>query len=358
VARRDYYEVLGVKKNASTDEIKKAFRALALKYHPDRNAGDADAERHFREAAEAWNVLGDAENRARYDRLGPLYTESGRPPSPDQVNDMLREAFGGLFRRRRADGPGEDLTYTLTISLEDAAKGVDRPLIIQRQVRCVRCDGTGDHPENRVSCVACGGSGKSAARRIFRTECATCDGKGYKPTDKCDICRGEKRRPTEETLRVKVPRGVATGSKLRLRNKGNDATPALGAALAPTGDLYVLVQVEEHPLFRRRGPDLLCEVPVSLAEIALGADLVVPTLEGTTTIRIPPGTPSGKSFRLPGRGLQGEAGKGDLHVKVDVETPAELSAEARAALQAFSASMTPASHPRRAEYQDAMKARR
>lgn len=357
MARRDYYEVLGVKKNASSDEIKKAFRALALKYHPDRNAGNADAERHFREVAEAWDVLGDAEKRARYDRLGPLYTDSGRPPSPDQVNEMLREAFGGLFRRRRGDGPGEDLTYTIPIPLEEAATGVERTLVIQRQVRCTRCDGTGDHPENRKPCATCGGSGKSAGRRLFRSECAACDGKGYVPSAPCDRCRGEKRVPLEETLRVKVPAGVATGSKLRLRQKGNDAAAPYGGAHGPTGDLYVLIQVEEHPLFRRRGPDLLCEVPVALTDLALGADLVVPTLDGTTVIRIPPGTPSGRSFRLPGRGLPGESGRGDLHVKVDIEIPTELNAEARAALQAFAAASA-ASHPRRTDYLHAMKARR
>ncbi len=357
MARRDYYEVLGVKKSAGPEEIKKSFRVLALKYHPDRNAGDVDAERHFREVAEAWDVLGDPDKRGRYDRLGPLYTDSGRPPTPDQVNDMLREAFGGLFRRRRADGPGEDLTYTLTISLEEASRGLERTLVVLRTVRCTPCQGSGDHPENRIPCASCGGSGKSATRRLFRTDCAVCDGKGYKPTGKCDRCVGEKRVPMEETLRVKVPAGVATGSKLRLRQKGNDPAPSLGVTPGATGDLYVLMQVEEHKLFRRRGPDLLCEIPVTLAELALGADLQVPTLEGTTTIRVPPGTPTGKSFRLPGKGLPGESGKGDLHVKVDVETPTELSAEARSALLAFQTACGNG-HPRRAEFQDAVRARR
>lgn len=358
MARRDYYDVLGVKKHASPDEIKRAFRALALKYHPDRNAGDADAERRFREVAEAWSVIGDPEKRSRYDRLGPLFTDSGRPPSSDQINDMLRETFGGLFRRRRAEGPGEDLTYTLTITLEDAAKGVERTLVIQRQVRCARCDGSGDHPENRVQCVSCGGSGKSATRRLFRSECVACDGKGYKPSSRCDKCNAEKRVPLEENLKVKVPAGVATGSKLRLRQKGNDTPPAIGFPPGTTGDLYVLVNVEEHVFFRRRGPDLLCEIPVGFTDLALGADLVVPTLDGTTTIRIPPGTASGKSFRLPGRGLPGAAGKGDLHVKVDIETPTVLSPEARAALLAFSTATAGSSHPKRAEFQDALKARR
>ncbi len=355
MARRDYYEVLGVKKNAGPDELKKAFRTLALKYHPDRNEGDTDAEARFREVAEAWDVLGDPEKRVRYDRLGPLYTDSGRPPSPDQVNDMLREAFGGLFRRRRADAPGEDLTYTLTITLEEAAKTLDRTLVVQRQVRCTRCLGTGDHAENRMPCASCGGSGKSGTRRLFRTECPVCDGKGYKPAAKCEKCNGEKRGPMEESLRVKVPAGVATGSKLRLKQKGNDAAPVVGTTAGATGDLYVLVQVQEHALFRRRGPDLLCEVPVTLAELALGADLVVPTLDGNTTIRVPPGTPSGKSFRLAGRGLPGDTGKGDLHVKLDVETPTDLGVEAKAGLLA---ALAAASHPRRAEYQSVMKVRR
>lgn len=359
MARRDYYTVLGVSRTASADEIRRAFRQLALKYHPDRNPGDADAERKFREVAEAWDTLGDPEKRQRYDTLGPLYTPSGRPPSPDELNEVLRDAFNGLFRRRRPEGPGEDLKYTLVLSLEDAAKGVERSLTVGRTVRCRDCDGSGDAREGRTPCAVCGGSGKSAARRLFRTECPQCDGKGYKPTARCERCGGEKRHPQEETLKVKVPPGVATGQKLKLRGKGNDPVPVVGVSPGPAGDLYVIVNVEEHPLFRRRGPDLLCEVPITYAEAALGAELVVPTLDGTTTIRVPPGTQPGKSFRLAGRGMPGDGGaKGDLHVRVQVEVPATLDEEARRLLQAFAERTGTGGHPARKAYHDAVRGRR
>lgn len=358
--RADYYRVLGVARDASPDEIKKAFRALALKYHPDRNPGDAEAERRFREAAEAWDVLGDPEKRSRYDRLGPLYTDSGRPPTPDELNEVLRDALGGLFRRRRADGPGEDLRYTFTISLEDAARGVERTLTVGRMVRCAPCDGTGDHPEGRERCAACNGTGKSAHRRLFRTECPVCDGRGYKPTRRCERCNGEKRHPVEETLKVKVPPGVATGMKLKLRAKGNDPIPVAGVTPGAPGDLYVIVSVEDHPLFRRRGADLLCDVPITFAEATLGGDVVVPTLDGTTTLRVPPGTPSGKAFRLAGRGLPtlDGGGRGDLHVRMTVEIPEKLPDDARQALLAFAERAGDRAHPLRAAFHERMRARR
>lgn len=359
MARRDYYTVLGVSRTASPDEIRKAFRKLALKYHPDRNPGDVDAETRFREVAEAWDVLGDPEKRVRYDRLGPLYTPSGRPPSPDEMNDILRDALNGLFRRRRPDGPGEDLKYTISLTLEEAARGLERTLTVGRTVRCRECDGSGDAREGRTPCETCNGTGKSATRRLFRTECATCDGKGYKPGARCGRCHGEKRHPLEESLKVKVPPGVATGQKLKLRGKGNDPAPTLGYSAGPPGDLLVLINVEEHPLFRRRGPDLLVEVPVTYAEAALGCELVVPTLDGTTTIRVPPGTPSGRSFRLAGRGMAGEgSGKGDLHVRVQVEIPAELDEEARRLLVAYAERAGPGSHPQRQAFAAHLRGRK
>ncbi len=360
MARRDYYVVLGVRKNATTDEIRKAFRQLALKYHPDRNPGDAEADTRFREAAEAWDVLGDAEKRERYDRLGPMYTHSGRPPNPDELNEMLRDAFGALFRRRRPDGPGEDLRYTLTLTLEEAAKGMERALTVGRSVRCRDCDGAGDAREGRIACAACGGTGKSGTRRLFRTECAVCDGRGYKPAARCARCGGERRVSVEDTLKVKVPGGVATGQKLKLRGKGNDPVPVTGMASGPPGDLYVVVNVDDHPLFRRRGADLLAEVPVTYIEATLGTELPVPTLDGSTTIKIPSGTPSGQTFRLPGRGLPNleGGGKGDLHVKVVIEIPTSLSDDARKALAAFGERAGVTSHPRRTSYAETMRARR
>jgi molecular chaperone DnaJ len=360
VARRDYYAVLGVPRSASTEEIKRAFRSLALKHHPDRNPGDAEAERRFREAAEAWEVLGDPDQRARYDRLGPLFTPSGRPPNPDELNDILRDAISGIFGRRRPGGAGEDIKYTLTISLEDAATGTERTIDVPRTVRCKRCDGTGDHPDERTACATCAGSGKSPTRRFLRSECAACDGRGYTPARKCDRCGGEGRHPLEDRLRVKVPAGVATGQKLKLRQKGHEPPAWPGTTAGPPGDLYVVVNVDDHAIFRRRGADLLCEVPVTFAEVALGADLAVPTLGGSTTIRIPPGTPSGKTFRLPGRGLPlvDGGGKGDLHVRVVVEVPSALTADQRAAVAALGERLGPDAHPARRAWDDALRSRR
>lgn len=360
MARRDYYAVLGVGRNASPDEVKRAFRALALKYHPDRNPGDAEAERRFREATEAWEVLGDAEQRARYDRLGPLFTPSGRPPNPDELNELLRDTLNGLFRRRRPGEPGEDIRYTLTLSLEDAASGAERTLDVTRTVRCKKCDGTGDHPEGRTPCAPCGGSGRSPTRRLLRTDCAVCDGRGYKPSQRCDRCGGEGRHPIEDKLKVKVPAGVATGQKLKLRQKGHEAPAFPGTAPGPAGDLYVIVNVDDHPIFRRRGADLLCEVPVTFPEVALGADLPVPVLGGSTTIRIPAGTPSGKTFRLPGRGLPSLEGgrKGDLHVRVVVEVPTTLTGEQRAAVVALGERLGADAHPARKAWDEALRSRR
>ena len=359
MARRDYYTVLGVGKTASTDEIKKAFRTLALKYHPDRNPGDAEAERRFREVAEAWEVLGDPEQRARYDRMGPLFTPSGRPPSTDELNELLRDTLNGLFRRKRPGGAGEDLKYAVSLSLEDAATGAERTLDVARTVRCRKCDGTGDHPEGRTPCAACGGSGKSATRRFLRNECATCDGRGYTPSQKCSTCGGEGRHPQEDKLKVKIPAGVATGQKLKVKQKGNEPPAWPGTAPGPAGDLYVVVNVDDHPLFRRRGADLLCEIPVTFPEVALGADLVVPTLTGTTTIRIPPGTPSGKSFRLPGRGLAAvDGGKGDLHVKVVLEVPTNLSPDQRSAVSALGERLSGEAHPARRVWDATVRSRR
>ncbi len=359
MARRDYYAVLGVKKDATADDVKKRFRALALRYHPDRNPGDADAERHFREVAEAWSVLGDAESRARYDRLGPLFTPSGRPPRADELNEILMDALNGILRRKKPGGPGEELRYTVTVSLEDAAAGAERPLTISRQVRCRPCAGTGDGPTDRKPCVDCGGTGKTVARRLFRNECAACDGKGYKPSAKCERCAGEGRHPAEETLKIKVPPGVATGTKLKLKGKGNDALAIGGVAPGITGDLLILMNVDEHDLFRRRGNDLLVEAPVTFAEAALGCDLTVPTLEGRTTIRVPAGTASGKSFRLPARGLPAVGGgaRGDLHVKLVVEVPTSLDTEAKKALEAFAGRVATTSHPRRQAFLAAMRER-
>ncbi|MCB9741142.1 MAG: J domain-containing protein [Alphaproteobacteria bacterium] len=331
MARPDYYNILGVKRNATPADLKKAFRALALQYHPDRNPDDVEAERRFREIAEAYEVLSDPEKRSDYDRLGPFYKPNGRPMSPDELGEVIAEAFGTLFGRKSADRAGEDLRYTLVVTLEEASAGVERSIEVPRQVQCKRCDASGADPdEGRKSCEACGGSGKSSTRRLLRTACARCDGRGFVIVKACERCQGAGRHGVQDSLKVRVPAGVATGQKLKLRGRGN-----AGHGGGAPGDLYVVIEVAEHELFRRRGADLICDVPISFPQAALGCELRVPTLSGPTHIKVPPATPSGKILRLTGRGLPrlDRKGKGDLHLRLTIETPAELSPEQRSLLE-------------------------
>lgn len=355
--RRDYYAILGVERSASPDEIKRAFRALAMQYHPDRNPDDADAEQRFREVKEAWEVLGDAEQRARYDRLGPFYRPDGRPPSPDEVSTVVGEALAGLFRRRPTPEKGEDLRYQLSLRLEEAALGCERVIELRRMGPCRRCQGSGAEPGEggTRTCDFCQGAGQTGGR-LLKTECPRCDGRGFLVVRRCTSCEGRGRAEDAESLKVRVPPGVATGQKLKLRGKGN--LPRRGTG--KPGDLYVLVEVMEHELFTRRGQDLLCEVPITFAEAALGADVAVPTLDGTTAIRIPPGTPSGQVFRLTGRGLPtpGDRGRGDLHYRVVVEVPAALGEAERRLLGELDGRLGAGAHPRREAFDARLKERR
>jgi molecular chaperone DnaJ len=354
VARRDYYEVLGVSRTATQEEIKRAFRGLALQWHPDRNPDDPDAERRFRDIADAWKVLSDPEERARFDRLGALYRSDGKPPSPDELNAFVADALAGLLGRKRKGQPGDDLKYTLAVTLEEAGQGSEKVVELRRRTPCTRCEATGAEPGvGRTECPNCAGTGKSATRRIFRSNCPRCDGRGFIVTENCKRCEGAGVRDDLERLRVNVPAGIATGQKLKLRGKGS--FPRNGG---PPGDLLVLLTVDEHPLFRRRGADLFVEVPIRIDEAALGTELAVPTLGSTTRIRVPAGTPSGKVFRLAGRGMKQAKGRpGDLHVKVRVEVPHPLSPTQRDAVAGLAATLDDASYPDRADYDAALAAR-
>ena len=348
MARRDYYAVLGVAKTATPDDIKKAFRALAMRYHPDRNPDDIDADRRFREAVEAYETLSDPEKRQRYDRLGPLYRPDGKPPSPEDLKAAVSEALSGLFLKRRPDDPGEDLRYTLSVTLEEVAGGGERMVTLERRIGCKRCEGTGAEPDGRKTCDGCDGSGEAPGRRLFRSTCPRCDGLGFITTIRCKRCDGAGRHDDKENLKLRIPRGVATGQKLRIRGRGNEARGG-----GRPGDLLVLISVADHTLFRRRGTDLFCEAPLLWTEAVLGTNLRVPTLEGSTTIRIPPGTASGKVFRLAGRGLPAMKGgrRGDLHIKTRVEVPQKLAPDQRALLDRLAAALSVESHPQRAEYE-------
>lgn len=353
MAYRDYYNILGVPRNASPADIKRAYRELARRWHPDRNPDDPSGGQRFKDATEAYNVLSDPEQRERYDRLGPLFTADGRPPEPGAVNDALSQAWRSVFGRRRPPR-GDDLRYTLTLTLEEVGTGAAKAITLPRRVRCGTCGGDGAQPDGgRQHCDRCGGTGV-AKGRLLRSSCWHCDGKGYTIETPCGTCSGEGRVGREDTLQVQVPRGVATGQKLRLSGKGNEP-----AGSGPTGDLFVVVNVAEHPLFRRRGEDLLVDIPLTFREVALGAEVDVPTLDGSTTIRVPAGTPAGRIFRLAGRGLPrvGRPGRGDLHAQVTLDIPTALSADQRRTLAAWSDALSADAHPRRAAYDAALAER-
>ena len=344
--QRDYYEVLGVRRDASQADLKRAFRALALRYHPDRNPDDLDAERRFKEVVEAYETLSEPQTRKRYDRLGPLYRRDGRPPTPEEVSAMLGRALGGLFRKRGARGQGKDIDVRIEVGLEDVLRGAQHGITVPRQVRCQPCEGSGADPEGRKVCEDCAGTGKSASRRWLRSECARCDGKGWVSTKRCTHCDGAGLHGSEGRFEVKVPAGCGNGQKLRLAGRGDESTGD-----APAGDLMVVIGVREHPFFRRRGTDLFCDLPVTYPQAALGADVTAPLLDGETTIRLAPGTPSGKQLRLPERGVPPVGGgrRGDLHLRVLVEVPQDLTADQRADLERLARSFEDRQHPQRAE---------
>jgi len=355
VARPDFYAVLGVRRNADADEVKKAYRALARQYHPDRNPDDVEAEVRFREITEAYETLREPELRARYDRLGPLYRVDGRPPTPEDLSEMVGEALGGLFRKKKPI-QGEDLRYTLRIALEEVGTGGSKVIEIRRQRRCERCHGGGADPNGGSrACAQCEGTGKAANRRIFKSTCPHCDGRGTITIKRCTDCSGVGRLEQMESLKVQIPRGVATGQKLKLKGRGN-----MPREEGPQGDLFVIVSVDDHPLFQRRASDLFVEVPISFQEATLGADVAVPTIDGQTTIRVPPGTEAGKVFRLAGRGLPSLQGgrKGDLHLKVQVEVPSELNDNAKTALDDFDAATGLEYHPQRQAFADLLRKRK
>ncbi|MFW6217943.1 MAG: molecular chaperone DnaJ, partial [Verrucomicrobiota bacterium] len=341
MAKPDYYETLGVSRDASGDELKKAYRKLAVKYHPDKNPGDAAAEAKFKEISEAYDILKDEEKRAAYDRFGHAAFQGGgmgRAGGGGGYHDpfdIFREAFGGggggggIFEEffgggggRSAGGAnhGADLRYDLEITLEEAAKGVEKEIRYRRPVECKKCNGSGAEPgSSKVTCPTCGGVGQVTSNRgfiSFRQVCPSCHGAGQTIEKPCSNCRGEGRVIDSSTVKVRIPAGVSTGSKLRSAGKGE-----AGQMGGQAGDLYIIVHVKEHELFERQGDDLFCEVPIKFTLAALGGSIKVPTLFGKGSLKIPPGTQTGTTFRLRGQGvphLRG-GGSGDLLIRVQVE---------------------------------------
>ena len=348
MAKRDYYEVLGVARDAAEADIKKAYRRLAMKHHPDRNPDNPEAEGSFKEAKEAYEVLSDAEKRAAYNRFG--HAGVGGPQGmgggfggADAFSDIFGEVFGDIFgagRRGRQVFRGADLGYELELSLEQAVAGDSVDLDLKTQVECTRCSGKGAEPGTTpVTCKTCGGAGQVRVAQGFfsiQQTCPHCGGSGSLIERPCRECSGRGRVRKNKTLKVKVPPGVDNGDRIRLQREGE-----AGRNGGPPGDLYVDISVKEHPIFTREGQNLSCEVPVSFAMAALGGSVDVPTLDGNVVLKVPPETQSGSVFRLRGKGVRSvrASGVGDLLCRVQVETPVSLSAEQKQTLRAFDESI-------------------
>jgi len=347
--KRDYYEILGVARNASEADVKKAFRRLAMKHHPDRNTGDTGAEAKFKEIKLAYDVLSDAKKRTAYDQFGHAGVEAGAGGfggpgdfGGGSFQDIFGDVFGDIFGGRggRGRGRGSDLRYDLSLTLEEAVAGKDVKIRIPTLVECQFCGGSGAKPGTKPkTCPTCSGTGQVRMQQGFfsiQQTCPQCRGKGHIIEESCPHCRGRGRLQEEKTLSVKVPPGVDTGDRIRLAGEGER-----GEHGGTPGDLYVQVQVQEHPIFTREGAHLYCEVPIGFVVAALGGDMEVPTLDGKVSLRIPAGTQTGKMFRVRGKGVKPvrESVSGDLICRVLVETPINLTERQKELLREFDGHM-------------------
>ena len=362
--KRDYYEVLGVTRTADDDELKRAYRKLALKYHPDKNPDSRlEAEERFKEISEAYQILCDPQRRAQYDRFGhAAFQQGGGFDFAAGFDDILGDLFGDFFGTGRGRGGrtrarrGADLQYQLEISFVEACRGCEKTLSIPRLTRCETCSGRGAKPGTAPqTCPQCNGSGQMRFQQGFFSiakTCGKCNGQGQIVTNPCPTCDGAGARRQTFNVNVKIPAGVDAGSRLKLRGEGE-----AGENGGPSGDLYVLLDVDEHPIFARDGNDLVCEVPISIAQAALGTEIEVPTLDGSAKVKVPAGTQSGQMFRLRGRGgadVNGY-GTGDEIVRIIVETPRKLSARQRELLEEFAKLSGEDVHPMSKSFLDKVK---
>ncbi len=343
--KKDYYEILGLGRNASQEEVKKTYRKLALKFHPDRNQGDKQAEERFKEASEAYEVLHDPQKRQVYDQFGHAGLEGRGFHGFGDVGDVFSafgDIFGDLFsfdtagQGRRAGRRGADLRYDLQISFVDAAFGKKISIEVPRHESCPDCSGTGAETDTAIKpCPDCGGKGSVIHSQGFfsvSTTCSRCRGEGKFIEHPCRGCRGHGLVSKKRQLEVKIPGGIEDSNRLRLSSEGEPGTGG-----GPAGDLYVFIRVKEHPLFTRHGDDVVCQAPISFPQAVLGCEIEVPTLEGTTKLTIPHGTPTGKIFRLSGLGVQHLHGRGRGHqlVQVEIQVPKKLSAEQEKLLREY-----------------------
>ncbi len=349
MAKRDYYEVLGVNKSASADQIKSAYRKLAVKYHPDKNKGDKGAEEKFKEASEAYHVLSNSERKQNYDNFGHAAFENGGGGRggfgnfdfsnhfSDIFEDFFGEGFGGSRRSRRSNNRGSDLRYDLSISLEEAFSGKKQDIKFSTSEKCDTCSGSGSKPGHQSgACSMCGGHGQVRSSQGFFTvqqTCPQCAGAGEEITHPCSSCNGQGKKQASKRLSVTIPKGVDDGTRIRLSGKGEAGSRGGG-----NGDLYLFINVHSHDLFKRSDENLFFECPVSIADAALGTSIEIPTIDGgKAKIKIPAGTQSGKQFRLRGKGMPYMRGNdyGDLYVQVNTEVPISLNKEQKELLEKF-----------------------
>lgn len=348
MSQRDYYDVLGVDRGAGDAEVKKAYRRLAMKYHPDRNSDDADADAKFKEATEAYEILSNSEKRAAYDQYGHAGVDPQAGMGGFQngnFSDVFSDVFGDIFSGGRGGGrssvrQGADLRYGLELDLEQAVNGDEIEIKVPVLSACGTCDGSGAKEGTSAStCPDCQGAGQIRVSQGFfslQQTCPRCRGAGQVITDPCTSCAGRGRVEKMKTLSVKIPAGVDTGDRIRLSGEGE-----AGMNGGPPGDLYVQIEVRQHPIFERDGKNLYCEVPISFADAALGGEIEVPTLDGRVSLKVPPETQTGKLFRLRGKGVKPVRGGsiGDLLCRVTVETPVKLSEHQKELLQQFKSSL-------------------
>ncbi len=349
MAKRDYYDVLGVNKSAAPDQIKSAYRKLAVKHHPDKNKGDKAAEEKFKEASEAYHVLSSAERKQSYDNFGHAAFENGgggkggfgnfdfSSSFSDIFEDFFGEDFGGGRRSRRSNNRGSDLKYDLSITLEEAYTGKKQDIKFSTSEKCDTCKGSGSKPGHDAgSCSMCGGNGQVRSNQGFFTvqqTCPQCSGSGEEITNPCTSCSGQGKQQASKRLSVSIPKGVDDGTRIRLAGKGE-----AGSRAARSGDLYLFINVYSHDLFKRSDENLFFECPISIADAALGTSIEIPTIDGgKAKIKIPSGTQSGKQFRLKGKGMpyMRGSGIGDLYVQVNTEVPVSLNREQKELLEKF-----------------------
>ena len=349
MAKRDYYDVLGVKKSSTPDQIKSAYRKLAVKYHPDKNEGDKAAEEKFKEASEAYHVLSNSERKQNYDNFGHAAFQNGAGGRggftdfdfsshfSDIFEDFFGEGFGGSRRGRRSSHRGSDLRYDLSITLEEAFTGKKQDIKFSTSEKCDTCKGSGSKPgHNAGSCSMCGGHGQVRSSQGFFTvqqTCPQCSGSGEEITNPCSSCSGQGKKQTSKKLSVTIPKGVDDGTRIRLAGKGE-----AGSRGAASGDLYLFINVYSHDFFKRSDENLFFECPISIADAALGISIEIPTIDGgKAKIKIPAGTQSGKQFRLKSKGMPyiRGSGNGDLYVQVNTEVPVSLNKEQKELLEKF-----------------------